>query len=187
MERIDARVGEDSNLIAATAAAGESRRAQADRLLWEIPVFSLTAQAFLSTIALDPNATDWARFVASLTGLIFIGAAFQSLLKHRYHEGMWSRWLERFERRLSLPRLNPPDTALAVARTAPDPDLETPHWLYGSPLYLLRPHGIGRRLFAGSAFRVWATALLAVIVIDAAMMVIALLGILSVLDSPFAA
>jgi hypothetical protein len=186
MGRVEGRVAGKNDLIAASAAAGESRRAQADRLLWEIPALGLTAQAFLSTIALAPNASDPARFVASLTALVFITAAFQSLLKHRYHEGMWSRWLERFERQASLPRLNSPKTVLAVARTSPNPDLETPAWLYRSPMYLLKPYGVGKRLFGSSAFRVWATALVAVIVIDLAMTVLALLAMTSVLSSPFA-
>lgn len=186
LRRIAGMLASRDDLVAASIATAEARRAQADRLLWEIPALGLTAQAFLSTISLDPAATNWARFVASFIALLFVGAAFQSLLKHRYHEGMWARWLELVEDRLSLPRHNPSSKVLTVARTSSGSDLQRPWRLYQAPFYLLKPYGFGKHLFRESAFRVWATSLVAVMAIDALMVLIALVGIASGLESPFA-
>ncbi len=66
-------------------------------MLWQTPVISLTAQAFLFTIALG-NADHLSRFIASLLALIAALASAQLLAKHRYFEIHYSKLLESVER-----------------------------------------------------------------------------------------
>jgi hypothetical protein len=176
------RAGRDGSLLAMTMAIGESRRAQADQLMWQIPALSLTAQAFLSTIIFSPRATAVARLLAALTASLFVGAAFQSLLKHRYDEGIWSRWLNIFETHTDRPRTNdgPRREAIAGTDSRNPPDL--PRLLYSFPFYLLRFEVKGWQPFGHSAFRFWALTLGLVLALDlilSGMAIISLLGIWS--------
>jgi hypothetical protein len=63
-----------------------ARRSQFDSLLWQVPVLSLTAQAFLFTIALDPDTTRFARTIASLLSLVVTFLTVQLLTRHRQAE-----------------------------------------------------------------------------------------------------
>ena len=47
-----------------------SRRASYDTMMWQAPMLSLTAQAFLFTIALGPGSSRVARVLASLLSFI---------------------------------------------------------------------------------------------------------------------
>ena len=47
-----------------------ARRSQWDQLLWQVPVLTLTAQAFLFSIALAHDTTRMARFIACLLSLV---------------------------------------------------------------------------------------------------------------------
>lgn len=73
----------------------ESRRISYEQMEWQTPALSLTAQAFLLTIALDPGVRPAGRFIASLLGLAVAVAVLQIFLKHRYHEELCSHWVDR--------------------------------------------------------------------------------------------
>jgi hypothetical protein len=51
--------------VLAEYAAIAARRTQWDSLLWQVPTLSLTAQAFLFTIALTQGNDAWARIISS--------------------------------------------------------------------------------------------------------------------------
>jgi hypothetical protein len=85
---------------------GEARRSSLDQMMWQVPALSLTAQSFLLTIALGHDTRWVGRVLAALLGLIAALAAIQLLLKHRYHELLYSHWLDRFEDELGLPNLH---------------------------------------------------------------------------------
>src|SRR5687767_11818509 len=79
-----------------------SRRQNYDTMLWQTPVISLTAQAFLFTIALG-NGTPTSRVIASFLALISALASAQLLAKHRYFEIHYSRVLESIEIKKNIP------------------------------------------------------------------------------------
>ena len=74
-----------------------ARRLQWDNLLWQVPVLSLTAQAFLFTTALNADAAGWGRIVASLLSLIISVLSILLMARHRQGELTDAHWLERFE------------------------------------------------------------------------------------------
>lgn len=73
------------------------RQLSHDNLLWQTPVLSLTAQAFLFTIAFsDLPATG--RLPASLLIMLVSGASLQLMAKHRAYEIYSSKLLEDYEK-----------------------------------------------------------------------------------------
>src|SRR5205807_717505 len=86
--------------------AAQARRSSLDQMMWQVPALSLTAQSFLLTIALGHDTRWIARVMTALLGMIAAGAAIQLLLKHRYHELLYSHWLEKFEAAHDLPQLD---------------------------------------------------------------------------------
>lgn len=74
-----------------------ARRQAYDALLWQTPVLSLTALAFLLTIALAPETTLWGRRFASTLALVAAVASVQLMWKHRFMEVRDSRLLKAFE------------------------------------------------------------------------------------------
>ncbi len=74
-----------------------SRRQSRDSLLWQVPVLSLTAQAFLFTIALG-STSRFARLLAAGLALAASLASIQLMVKHRGHEQSDSERLEAFEK-----------------------------------------------------------------------------------------
>jgi hypothetical protein len=74
-----------------------ARRLQWDNLLWQVPVLSLTAQAFLLTIALGHDNSNWARLLAG--GLSFLAGLVSMVLMagHRHAELTDAAWLARYE------------------------------------------------------------------------------------------
>jgi hypothetical protein len=87
----------ESDDIRALHAALVTKRSNADQLLWQAPVISLTAQAFLLTIAFDTDKTAFYRqtsgLVATAIGLI----SWQLFLRHAALEKEASMKLEDFE------------------------------------------------------------------------------------------
>jgi|SRR5690242_5862865 len=71
-----------------------NRRQAFDALLWQTPVLSLTAQAFLFTIALSDGNTVVARAISAMLALIVALASLQLMAKHRYHEKACSLLLQ---------------------------------------------------------------------------------------------
>lgn len=75
-----------------------ARRLHWDQLVWQVPVLSLTAQAFLFTIALGADSSRVARVVASLLSLVITLLSIELMSRHRRAEIMDARWLEDRER-----------------------------------------------------------------------------------------
>ena len=96
-----------------------SRRQNHDTMLWQTPVISLTAQAFLFTIALGTGSIP-GRVLASLLALISALASLHLLAKQRHLELHYSRLLEAHERAKGLPPLHhpPPKAAGALGWSA---------------------------------------------------------------------
>ncbi|MGE5456987.1 MAG: hypothetical protein ACM3RX_01390 [Methanococcaceae archaeon] len=74
------------------------KRQTYDQLLWQTPVLSLTAQAFLLTIILGAGSSDNARILAALLSFITSIASIILMYKHRYFETESSKCLEKFEK-----------------------------------------------------------------------------------------
>jgi len=147
--------GED--LRASMLSAAESRRAQADALMWQLPTISLTAQAFLMTIIANSTVSDSGRFLASLAALVFAVGAFQTLLRHRRNEELLSRWLEAAEILWKLPRFHDFRLMEWVARAGPAPHPEEKSiWLRRGALRKTK------------AFSFWAALLFVVMLADLA-------------------
>ena len=75
------------------------RRLQFDNLLWQVPVLSLTGQAFLFTTALDGGTSRMARLIAASLALVASVLSMHLMARHRQAEVSDARWLEEFERR----------------------------------------------------------------------------------------
>jgi hypothetical protein len=73
-----------------------ARRAQWDSLLWQVPTLSLTAQAFLFTVALG-GGDKWSRSVASLLALLLSVMSVMLMARHRQSEIKDAHWLEDVE------------------------------------------------------------------------------------------
>ncbi len=74
-----------------------ARRLQWDNLVWQVPILSLTAQAFLFTIALGGDSSRVARVVASLLSLVATVLSVTLMARHRQAELFDAHWLEAFE------------------------------------------------------------------------------------------
>jgi hypothetical protein len=74
-----------------------ARRTQFDNLLWQVPILSLTAQAFLFTVALGADTSKAARIIAACLSLITTLLTLQLFTRHRQSEITDAHWLERYE------------------------------------------------------------------------------------------
>ncbi|MFE4197261.1 hypothetical protein ACFRJ9_15460 [Paenarthrobacter sp. NPDC056912] len=74
-----------------------ARRLQWDSLLWQVPTLSLTAQAFLFTIALGPDSSRMARTLAAVLSIVISCLSVTLMARHRQAELSDAAWLERFE------------------------------------------------------------------------------------------
>ena len=91
-----------------------ARRDSFNNLVWETPVLSLTAQAFLFTIALNPDVSVTARYLSAILALITAIASIQVLAKHRFMEREHARMLESYETNQRLIRINKRSTFYPV-------------------------------------------------------------------------
>lgn len=73
------------------------RRLQYENLLWQVPALSLTAQAFLFSIALSQGNDSLARIGSSLLALVVSIISIMLMASHRQAELRDTRWLELFE------------------------------------------------------------------------------------------
>jgi hypothetical protein len=76
-----------------------ARRLQFDALLWQVPAVSLTAQAFLFTIALGSDSSRSARIVASLLAIVMSVLSIHLMARHRQAEVTDAEWLAEYEQR----------------------------------------------------------------------------------------
>lgn len=77
--------------------AVSARRIQWDNLVWQVPLLSLTAQAFLITIALGVGISRLSRVVASLLSLVITVLSITMMTRHRQAERADAQWLEDWE------------------------------------------------------------------------------------------
>ena len=71
-----------------------ARRLQWDALVWQVPVLSLTAQAFLFTIALGPDTRRGPRAISALLSMVVTFLSVELMSRHRQAELMDAHWLE---------------------------------------------------------------------------------------------
>jgi uncharacterized membrane protein YhaH (DUF805 family) len=85
-----------------------SRRLATDGLLWQTPVLSLTAQAFLFNIALGSNSTIGARLLSAILAFVVALCSIQLMSKHRLHEIDDSKKLRKYETENKLGTIHGP-------------------------------------------------------------------------------
>jgi hypothetical protein len=68
----------------------EERRLSTEQMEWQVPAISMTAQAFLLTIALQPGASVAARLITGALGLTAAVVTLQLMLSHRYFEELYA-------------------------------------------------------------------------------------------------
>lgn len=74
------------------------RRVNYDSMAWQTPVLSLTAQAFLLTIALGGGTSRWSRIISAVLAMFATVASIQLMIRHRYFEQSDSEWLQQYEK-----------------------------------------------------------------------------------------
>jgi hypothetical protein len=84
------RSAEALHLYAAVAA----RRTQFDNLMWQVPILSITAQAFLFTVSLAADTSQASRIIAASLSLITTVLTLQLFVRHRQSEITDAHWLE---------------------------------------------------------------------------------------------
>jgi hypothetical protein len=80
-----------------------ARRAHFDQLLWQVPVISLAAQAFLFSIALSPETAQTSKIIASFLSVVMTLLSLHLMVKHRQAEVADSQWLEAYEKNSAPP------------------------------------------------------------------------------------
>lgn len=118
----------------AVYAALASRRTQFDNLLWQAPVLSLTAQAFLMTIALGGDVSRYARTVGCVLSIVVAFLSVQILTRHRQAEITDAHWLRDLESDLPVHyRVHGP--AWADRRNSTSPNVGVFDWFSRLPGY----------------------------------------------------
>jgi hypothetical protein len=74
-----------------------ARRMQWDNLIWQVPVLTLTAEAFLFTIALSSGNSRLARLISSSLALIVAFLAVHLMARDRQAELTDADWLRQYE------------------------------------------------------------------------------------------
>lgn len=83
-----------------------ARRDNFNNLLWQTPILSLTAQAFLFSTILSTEVSLLARQLASALSFVISLASMQLLVKHRFMEEQHAKILDRYEGARGLFRAN---------------------------------------------------------------------------------
>ena len=83
-----------------------ARRDSFNGLLWQTPVLSITAQAFIFTIILSSSTTDIARLFASILSVTIALASAQLLSKHRFMEAEHAKILHNYEKNIGIVPIN---------------------------------------------------------------------------------
>ncbi|WP_330252953.1 hypothetical protein OG874_44140 [Nocardia sp. NBC_00565] len=73
------------------------RRLQYENLLWQVPAVSLTAQAFLFSVALTQDIDSFPQILAGLLAMTVSVISIMLMASHRRAESRDAQWLERFE------------------------------------------------------------------------------------------
>jgi hypothetical protein len=162
----------------------EGRLQQAATFTWTVPALALAAQAFLLTIALDPDASDRTRAAAAFAGFVTVIASLQFLAKHTFNFDWWEAVIERERAALGWESLQRHRILEPIEQYPLDSLLRKREWYQAEPelqrngahRWLLRARGwFAVRL---KATVVWSIALLFFAVLDCVLVVLALLGCL---------
>ncbi len=103
MSKSSAPLGASNNLTMTAPipdhiySAVAARRLQWDNLVWQVPVLSLTAQAFLYTVELGGDTTRTARVIAAVLSITTVFLCTTLMARHRQAELFDAHWLERVE------------------------------------------------------------------------------------------
>jgi hypothetical protein len=135
------------------------RRMLWDSLLWQVPALSLTAQAFLFTIALDPGSRRIARVIACLLSLVSSFLAIHLMTRHRQAEITDATWLAEYEGKHYPPSLAAHGPPWQARRNATSADA----WIFS-------------RLARYPGYRVWASGLALFAVTATGILVLALIA-----------
>ncbi|MFT4034068.1 MAG: hypothetical protein QM679_00675 [Patulibacter sp.] len=95
-QRAACRVTLADRLVPAYEATAQ-RNVTHNGLMWQTPGLSMTAQAFLLTLALGSGTPPLARVVAASIAIVLSAVSVQLLRKHSHHEIVDRRMLERIE------------------------------------------------------------------------------------------
>src|SRR5207302_1675896 len=93
-----AKVNLDADNIRALHSALVSKRSTTDQLLWQAPVISLTAQAFLLTIAFNVGSNSFYRVVSGIVATAIGLISWHLFIRHAALEKRASQDLEKFEK-----------------------------------------------------------------------------------------
>ena len=85
-----------------------ARRLQYENLMWQVPALSLSAQAVLISVTLSSDTSASNRLVTSILSAMVGFISIQLLQKHRYHEVLESKQLEKIESLYKLMPLHAP-------------------------------------------------------------------------------
>jgi colanic acid biosynthesis protein WcaH len=136
----EASDGSNERFLAQYAALN-ARRNSLNTLLWQTPAVSLTAQAFLFTIALRPGVSCTAQRFAAGLALIAAAASIQLMTKHRFGEKDTAKQLRDMENQGGLDPIN--------ERRVPTLTWSPESWLAKFPSYWVWLVMLG--VFAGAA------------------------------------
>lgn len=75
-----------------------SRSVQWDHLLWQMPLLSMTAQAFLFTISLGPETTQLGRTFACVLSIVTLWLVGASMVRQRQSAIADAKWLNKREK-----------------------------------------------------------------------------------------
>lgn len=92
------RAVDDDTALLAQYQVVSARRLQWDNLVWQVPIVSLTAQAFLLVIALGTDTRPLARLAAASLSLVTTVLSMMLMARHRQNEETDAHWLANFER-----------------------------------------------------------------------------------------
>jgi hypothetical protein len=74
------------------------------QLLWQVPLFAFTAQAFTFTIALDPNSSRVGRLIACTISVLISVVSLVTLVRQRKADKLDSRHLNAIEKSRGWPK-----------------------------------------------------------------------------------
>ncbi|MFG6445176.1 hypothetical protein ACFXQA_07855 [Microbacterium sp. P07] len=122
------------------------RELEQDAMLWQTPALALAAQAFLLTIALNPEVTVWGQLIAASLGIVIAAVSMQLMAKHRQLAAIDRTLLAQLEVRLGIP-------AISSRRFAPRRGDEAPAstWWRRLPSYVLWQFALGTFVIANAA------------------------------------
>ncbi len=181
------RVFEDTEVVSPQVRAAffqmlENRRSRTDAMMWQVPTLALTAQAFLLSISLAPETSALGRCFAAIAGILVVVVSLQLMLKHRYHELLYSEWLAEAEKEQGLPRIHQLHAVEAFAYGEPGHPWKREPPAKASPLARLAWQIRRFAVAESSSLSLWRSALFALLAMDIAILGIGIAAMLGMWD-----